>query len=136
MDEWWCDQTRQRRAGEHQKVLAARVVTLLSRDSSACLHSLSYDQRRRTAGRITGRRCCHWRRSIVGQLEPQVLRRDRQRCGPGDELVEIGDGVTALDAADLRLGETKPTGDDVLRQWAGTVRRVVPVGPDDLAHVP
>jgi hypothetical protein len=45
-----------------------------------------------------------------GQLEPQVLlRRDRQRRGPGDELIEIGDGVTALDAADLRLGETKPT---------------------------
>jgi hypothetical protein len=52
-----------------------------------------------------------------------------------EEPVEVEDGRAVLDAGQLGLRHTDPTGDDLLRQGLAAVVGVLAVGADDLAHV-
>ena len=69
------------------------------------------------------------------ELEPEVRLRYAEHLRPVDQPVQMNDGRAVLDAGQLCLRDTNPTGDNFLRQGLAAVVGVATIGANDLAHV-
>jgi hypothetical protein len=73
------------------------------------------------------------------ELEPEQVGRDLQDSCPVREGIEVADGRTVLDPADLRLGESEPGAEQFLRDAVAPIAcrefAMSAVGADDAADV-